>query len=319
MTAPLVSILIPCYNAAPWLAETLESALAQSWPHREIILVDDGSTDGSLDLARSYESRGVCVISQPNRGASAARNYALLLARGDFIQFLDADDLLARDKIEKQATLLSHSPLGSIAAGPWGRFDHDPAAARFVPEDNWRDSDPIDWLTLNFAGRGMMPPAAWLVPRTLVEAAGPWDERLSLNDDGEYFCRILLASAGIRFTYEARTYYRSNLTNSLSRRRSESAWRSAFLSHELCAQHIIAQEDSVRTRRACADLFQRLAYAMYPDCPGIVDRCEAEAVSFGGSVLRPCGGGLFQLVANTLGWKTARRWQYRRLSLCTIR
>lgn len=309
--APLVSILIPCHNAAPWVAATLESVLAQTWPHCEIIFVDDGSTDNSLALARAFEPRGVRVVPQANVGASAARNHALRLAQGEFIQFLDADDLLAPDKIERQARLLATAPGGSVAAGPWGRFERDPTTAIFTPEDNWRDSEPLDWLALNFAGRGMMPPAAWLVPRALADASGPWDERLTLNDDGEYFCRVLLASTGVHFSAEARSFYRSNLSGSLSRRRSEVAWRSAFLSHELCAGHLLAREDSTRTRRACADLYQRLAYAMFPNCPELVTACEIEARRFGGSAQRADGGRAFRFVARLVGWKTARRWQHR--------
>src|SRR4051812_14036077 len=94
MSAPLVSILIPCRNAEPWLAATLESALAQTHPATEIILVDDGSTDGSLELAHSFAARGVRIATQANAGASAARNHAFRESRGEFIQFLDADDLI---------------------------------------------------------------------------------------------------------------------------------------------------------------------------------------------------------------------------------
>ena len=300
---PLVSILVPCHNAAAWLGETLDSALAQTWPCCEIVVIDDGSTDDSLARARAFEARGVRVAAQPNRGASAARNHALRLSRGEFIQFLDADDLLAPDKIERQMRALVATPAGCIAAGPWGRFTHDPAAAVFSPEENWRDATPVEWLALNFAGRGMMPPAAWLTPRTLTDAAGPWDERLSLNDDGEYFCRVLLASAGVRFCADARSLYRSNLTGSLSNRRTDTAWRSAFLSFELCLHHLLAREDSPRTRRAGADVFQRLAFEMFPDCPALVRECEARARSLGDSPARPGGGRVFQLLAGVVGWK----------------
>ena len=110
MSAPFVSILIPCHNAAPWLATTLESALAQSWPHREIILVDDGSTDGSLALAQTFAGRGVRVFAQPNSGASAARNHAIRESHGDFLQFLDADDLISPGKLAAQ---LAHQLGGS--------------------------------------------------------------------------------------------------------------------------------------------------------------------------------------------------------------
>lgn len=312
MSVSLVSILIPAHNAAPWLAATIESALAQTHPKTEIILVDDGSTDDTLAAVHAYESRGVRVVTQPNAGASAARNQALRLARGEFIQFLDADDLLAPDKIAIQLAHLAAAPLNTIAAGPWGRFEHDPALAVFTSEDNWRDSSPLDWLSLNFAGRGMMPPAAWLTPRALIDAAGPWDERLSLNDDGEYFCRVILASSGIRFCAAARTFYRSNLCASLSRRRSDAAWASAFLSHELCERHLVAAEDSPRTRRACADLFQRLAFTMYPDCPKLVAACETRALQLGGSNQRPGGGTVFRFLAATIGWKLSRRLKHGR-------
>jgi len=309
MSTTLVSILIPCHNAAPWLAETLESALAQSWRPTEVIVVDDGSADDSLAIARRFETRGVTILAQPNRGASAARNAAYRAARGEYIQFLDADDLLATDKIERQLRLLEAAPAGRIAAGPWGRFATDPASAIFTLEENWRSCPPIEWLALNFAGRGMMPPAAWLTPRDLIEAAGAWDERLTLNDDGEYFCRVLLAATGVEFCPDANSFYRSNLAGSLSTRRTDAAWQSAFLSHELCARHLLAREDSPRTGRACADLFQRLAFAMYPDCPALVRRCEEQARRYGGSFQRPGGGRIFQTLGRLIGWKRARQLQ----------
>jgi len=309
---PLVSILIPAFNAAPWIAQTLDSALAQTWPQIEILVVDDGSTDNTLDIARSYKNKSLRVISQPNAGAAAARNTGLRAALGDYIQFLDADDLLAPDKIERQMLALAEAPANSIASSPWGRFENAPEQAVFTPEENWRDSAPVDWLCLNFAGRGMMPPAAWLVPRRLIAATGPWDERLSLNDDGEYFCRVLLASPAIRFCPDARTYYRSNVVGSLSARTTPAAWRSAFLSHELCAKYLLAHQDSPRTRRACADLFQRLAFAVFPDEPALAAQSGAHARLHGGSALRPGGGRLFRLLSALFGWKIARRFQHLR-------
>ena len=92
---PLVSILIPAYNAGPLLADTVRSALAQSWPRKEIILVDDGSKDDTLAVAKQFESAEVKVVTQANQGAAATRNRAFYLAQGDYIQWLDADDLLS--------------------------------------------------------------------------------------------------------------------------------------------------------------------------------------------------------------------------------
>ncbi|MCC5022263.1 MAG: glycosyltransferase family 2 protein [Candidatus Synoicihabitans palmerolidicus] len=122
MNTPEVSILIPCYNAAPWLAATLDSALSQIGVDFEVILVNDGSSDDSLALAQSYVARGVKVVSQPNSGAAAARNHGLRLARGEYIQFLDADDLLDATKIQRQLQRLRSVPEGNIASAAWARF-----------------------------------------------------------------------------------------------------------------------------------------------------------------------------------------------------
>ncbi|MDB6115980.1 MAG: putative glycosyl transferase, partial [Lacunisphaera sp.] len=139
MSSPLASIIIPCFNAGRWVAATLDSALAQTWSRCEVILIDDGSTDDSLAIARTFVPRGVQVISQPNRGASAARNHGLRAARGEFIQFLDADDLISPDKIAAQIELLRARPAGTVATCAWGRFQSDPAAAQFVDEAVFRD------------------------------------------------------------------------------------------------------------------------------------------------------------------------------------
>jgi glycosyltransferase involved in cell wall biosynthesis len=110
MKKKLVSILIPCYNSREYLAETIESALNQTWPNCEIIIVDDGSNDDSLEIAREYEGDDVHVIAQSNQGAPAARNRAFRASTGDYIQYLDADDLLHPRKIEAQMSALRKYP-----------------------------------------------------------------------------------------------------------------------------------------------------------------------------------------------------------------
>src|SRR5207248_9826940 len=122
---PFVSILIPAYNAEPWIADTIRSALAQSWPRKEIIIVDDGSRDQTLEIARQFASRDVCVVTQENQGASAARNRALSLSQGDYIQWLDADDLLSPDKIAKQMEVAQESQSKRMLfSSAWGAFTY---------------------------------------------------------------------------------------------------------------------------------------------------------------------------------------------------
>ena len=98
---PLVSIIIPCHNAEQWVGEAIQSALDQSWPEKEIIVVDDGSVDGSREVIKTFGDRIRMEIS-PHQGGCAARNRGLALARGEWVQFLDADDLLVRDCVERK-------------------------------------------------------------------------------------------------------------------------------------------------------------------------------------------------------------------------
>jgi glycosyltransferase involved in cell wall biosynthesis len=307
---PLVSCIIPCCNAAPWLAETLESTLAQTWPHKEIILVDDGSTDGSLELARGYESRGVRVLRQSHRGAAAARNAGLAAARGDYLQFLDADDLLSVDKISAQLAILREASAGSVASCRWGRFQNDPTTAVFSDTTVFHDFAPAREFLVHQAGTGdMMHPAAWLTPRATAEAAGPWNETLSLNDDGEYFCRVLLRTDAVRFSPEGSVHYRSALPGSLSRRRSKTAMQSLMRSMELYAGHLLATEYSPRVRAALANLWQRACFELYPDAPDLSTEAGRRALSFGRpTVVFPFGPKL-RWIAALLGWKLTRRLQ----------
>src|SRR5260221_14293518 len=99
---PLGSILIPLFNAERWIGDTLESALSQTWQNKEIIVGNDGSTDRSLEIAQRYESERLKIITQQNRGCSAAKQIALENCNGAFIQYLDADVLLSENKIEAQ-------------------------------------------------------------------------------------------------------------------------------------------------------------------------------------------------------------------------
>ena len=182
---------------------------------------------------------------------------------------------------------LESASAGKIASGAWARFIHDPEEARFVPEPAWRDLSGLEFLLLHYEAGWMMHPAAWLCPRSLLDQIGPWDERLSLNDDGEYFGRVVLASGGILFCPAAKTYYRSGLQDSLSRRKDPRAFRSLRLSTELnCERVLLAAGNSPRARAAAANGWKRLAFESFPVSPEITDEAEARRVALGGSPVR---------------------------------
>src|SRR5436190_3441118 len=144
--APLVSILIPAYNSERWIAETIKSALNQTWPRKEIIVVDDGSRDQTLATARRFASKTVAVISQENQGASAARNKALELCQGDYIQWLDADDLIAPDKIANQVEASEHYGNRTLFSAAWGHFYYRIDKAKFASTSLWCDLSAVEWL-----------------------------------------------------------------------------------------------------------------------------------------------------------------------------
>jgi len=309
MSSPLVSILIPCYNAERYIGETLESVFRQTWPAVEVIVVDDGSEDGSAVEIERFKTTGVQLIRQDNLGAGAARNRAYSASNGKFIQFLDADDLIDSKKIERQMARLVDRPR-CVASAEWGRFHSSPNETRFDPEPVWRDLDPLDWLALSRVdGLGMLFPALWLVPRTIADAAGGWDETLSLGDDGEFFTRILLVAESVLFCPGARCHYRSAVPGSLSGRKSPSALASQFRVTELCEAYVREREDSERVRRGFALSWQHLAHASYPYDSRLAERALARARALHPVVIRPGGGPAFTVVSRVVGWRAARCFQ----------
>ena len=308
---PLVSILIPAYNAEKWISDTIRSAVAQTWQPKEIIVVDDGSTDQTLEVARRFESESVHVFNQKNRGAAAARNKAWSLSHGDYIQWLDADDLLASDKIARQMEVVN--PGGSrrtLLSCSFGQFMYRPCRARFTPTALWCDLSPAEFLLRKLGQRVFMQTAVWLVSRELTEAAGPWDTSMVFDDDGEYFCRILLASDGIRFVREARVYYRLVGTTSVSyvgrsNRKLEALWRSM----QLHISYLRSLEDSERVRAACVQHLQNYLIDFYPLRLDLVKQLHETAKDLGGHLQVPDLSWKYSWIKTLFGWGWAKRAQ----------
>ena len=192
------------------------------------------------------------MLSQPNGGPGAARNTALRHAQGAYIQYLDADDVLGPRKIEVQLHRLANSTPRTVATGSWRRFfGETPDQAAPGPTPDWRDYPvPHEWLVDEFTGAGTFPPLAWLLPRRVVETAGPWNEALSLDDDTEYHTRIVGCSDAIVFCGDSQSYYRSG-RESLSGRLDSAALRSAHHARQLYAAPAGYREFRANTPRMC--------------------------------------------------------------------
>ncbi|MCP9849781.1 glycosyltransferase family 2 protein [Cyanobium sp. Morenito 9A2] len=306
----LVSVCMPCRNAEPHVAAAIDSVLQQSWTQWELIVINDGSSDRSLERIRSVSDPRLRVLSGCFGSAARARNAAFAASQGDSILFFDADDLLSPLAIEAQLTRLAgHSD--AVAMASWGRFyGNDLASFRPDPQRVWRDMDARDWLVEAWAeAQPMTQPGQFLIPRALIEVAGGWDETLTLIDDFEFFARVLVHAKEVLFTPEATLYYRSGIQGSLSAQKNRAAQESAFHSLLRGTGHLLARRSDAAARRACANVLQNFIYGLYPEHADLRAAVAQRVAELGGSNLPVPGGPTFQLMRRALGWKGAKRLQ----------
>lgn len=316
MNGPLVSIIIPVYNAEKYLANTINSAISQTWSNKEIIIVDDGSVDNSLAIAESFAGEQIKVFGQPNKGASAARNKGLLEAKGEYIQFLDADDLLMPNKIEAQLDQLVNTT-NTLATCPMADLYNDEDIADIPLKDQpiEKTNDTLTFLldlyTIN--NKLSAPIHAWLTPASLIKKAGAWDETLSVNDDGEFFCRVVLAAQGVITVNTTLCYYRKyhGLGSSLSGGRDLRSLQSQYRSLVLIHGYLKNQKNDIRIDNVIAQNLTLLLVLCYPLHTQLVNTIAHKINELGGTDYLPVlGGQTIEIIKKAFGWKTARLLQY---------
>jgi len=301
-----VSIIIPLYNSEAYITQTIDSCLAQTHDNIEIIVVENGSTDKSCQVVKSIDDKRLSVFQILTPNAAAARNYGYQKATGTYIIFLDSDDVMASNKIELQLKAISAKPKGWVACCAWAKFKTNTKEAVISPQKVWAIQNPIDWCLQSWMGEGMMIPGCWLIPKPIIDKAGLWDERLSLHDDGEFMCRVLLASKGNVFVENTLVYYRQQ-SNSLSRdHTSKKAAESALLVYKSYQQQILKFQDSKLTRRALARNFSRFVYEYYPAHAQLIKEAYREINELG---VKPplVGSPSFKLIQRIVGFKLAMR------------
>lgn len=202
MTPPLVSVVVPIWNAERFLAETIESVIAQTWPEWELLLADDGSTDRSPEIARSYEKKTgrIRCLEHPgraNRGESATRNLGLRAGKGDLFAFLDADDVWLPEKLERQVPLLLARPGAGWLYGNTEYWFED--GRSFFPTLGLPPGalvEPPHLLTRFLRREAAVPcTCGLLVRREAVERSGGFDESFrSMYADQVFYARLALTS-----------------------------------------------------------------------------------------------------------------------------
>ncbi|HBI45958.1 MAG TPA: hypothetical protein DDY78_24340 [Planctomycetales bacterium] len=219
---PLVSIVIPCYKQAEYLAAAIDSALAQTYSPVEVIVVNDGSPDDTEKVALGYGDK-IAYVSRANGGLSAARNTGIARANGRYLKFLDSDDYLHHEQIEWQIEALAdredRASLTAVRLFRDGRpeeyVDHVPSATTFLP-DLFRD---IDWGGTH----------GWLFPTPLVQAVGGFNERLRYAEDWDFFTRIGLLGTALVVDPRVGCYYRQRAGSMSANRAGMAMTRAGIL------------------------------------------------------------------------------------------
>ncbi|MDT0688607.1 glycosyltransferase family 2 protein [Salegentibacter sp. F188] len=262
----LVSIIIPSYNRASLIGETLESVIAQTYLKWECIVVDDGSNDYILELMEFYciKDPRIKFYTKPDHlptGANSSRNYGFQKSKGDYIQWLDSDDLLSFNKIEEQISLLDGNIL-TLLTCKWTRFSNREKESGFEDLKIYKDfSSSYSFLEALADSFGYLPPHAYLMHRHLILKAGPWLESLLMNQDGEFMVRIISNAKKIKHSEEGIVYYRRSIEGNTSSYDSIKKVEDLINSWKLIESYLKIQykEDSIYfVTRAKERIFQNL-------------------------------------------------------------
>lgn len=238
-----VSIIVPTRNRKDWLRQALRSARGQTWPDKELVVVDEASTDDTLAMLAEEFPEARVVRHKASRGPSAARNSGIAAAHGDWILFLDDDDVLHPDHIESLVRASMEAPAGAVVSGRWRRFAVMADKVRLGPivcaPPDRRGLDTLAEI-LEPMGEGSICGHSVLWPRSLLVRV-QWDERLLANGDSDFFGRTILAGAQIVGRPVGMAYYRAHqgerVSSASALRRPLSAaqyrlkWSQMLLSH----------------------------------------------------------------------------------------
>jgi glycosyltransferase involved in cell wall biosynthesis len=252
-------VITPCYNAARFVGETIAAVAAQTYPAIEHIVVDDASTDGSWDTIQAAGSRIRAIRSERNGGAARARNQGVALARGSYLMFLDADDVVAPDTVEALVRAARHA--NAIAVCRWQRLLPENGSWRLEPAEIPLPAPEADHLREWIEGI-WVPPCAVLWPRPLYDATGGWDETLSYDDDCDLMLRALVRGARLVHAAGGESHYRDHGAASLTLSRdlrSERSFRSGMRVNTNLVAELEAQGRLDQYAEAIGLVYHRLA------------------------------------------------------------
>lgn len=220
---PLVTVIMPVFNREGLIAESLNCLLDQTYQNWECIIIDDASTDSTIDTVKEFaeKDKRFRLVSRPlnyNKGAASCRNIGLRQARGEYIQYLDSDDIIFPKKLELQLDSLLRNPKGSICFCSWSFFKEMPIVYKENQASYFLKIDykPLEFLEELGLNNTYLPLHSYLTPIEIAHKAGYWNEQITNNDDAEYFTRIIINSIKLIRINEVLAFYRKGIDVSLS-------------------------------------------------------------------------------------------------------
>ena len=304
----LVSIIIPNFNSELYLTECLDSCVSQlDAENLEIIVVDDHSTDSSTALLATYRLKYPNLIKSfinPKKGACSARNYGFEQSKGDFIQFLDSDDMLSENKIKHQLEVIKKKD-NAVANCGWIHFSKESKVKDYnVQKVDKSYSDSIEYLKDCWNGGGMWQTGCWLIPKNLVKMVGGWNESLLRNQDGEFMCRVLSEAQGIEFVNDNFVFYRKPIQFNVSQRSSFEAMESLLDSLKLY-ENVLEYRDSQDIKSSLCRNYNRFIYRNFNKFPDLGKQASSYIASLGCGVDIPFIDKKLRLVNKLFGYRCA--------------
>ena len=232
---PDISVIIPCYNAGRWIGQAIQSVLDQEGVTVEVVVIDDGSTDGSLDVIRSFGDR-IRWETGPNRGGCAARNRGIELSRAPYLQFLDADDYIVGDFISAGLAAMRANST-EFGVGPKANLEQTELTTRVPPrQPDWYNV--LEWIRSPGVGAQQ---DAMIFARTLVDRAGGWNSELTRAQDLEFVVRCLAYRPSVATWHQGAAIYRFDHTGEqLTKRVDDESLDLMMKAHRLAYSHLLA-------------------------------------------------------------------------------
>ena len=249
MKTRFVSVVIPAYNRAAYIERTVDSVLAQSYPHVELIIGDDGSTDGTYEILQRYDNEGKLTLlthaGRANRGQSATLNRALDQAQGEYICVLDSDDMFAPNKLAVQVDYLERYPnIGLVYSNGHAVDENDEILYRMLPEDHKEENDPCRLLLDCY----FLLPQNAMVRKAVFDQAGRFEESFRSAQDHDMLLRIAEITT-MAYIPNYLFYYRRH-GDSISARRQDVRWKTGFEILKRAAERYPYPTSVIRRRRA---------------------------------------------------------------------